>query len=145
MKLNPRQMQNVKFRDIDEFLGFIPENELAIVQALRQFIMDCIPGCTEKLSYNVPTFYKYSRICFVWPSSVTWGDVQTNAVRLGFVNGYRMRDEINYLDKGDRKQVYWKDFTDVKEIDTDLLKLYICEAVRIDEELKKNWKKPGTK
>jgi hypothetical protein len=137
----PRQMQNVKFRNLDEFFDFIPKNELAVVQVLRQIIFDCIPDCAEKFSYNVPTFYRHSRICFIWPASVTWGNVRTNAVRLGFVKGYLMRDEINYLDKGDRKQVYWRDFSVVNEIDTDLLKSYIFEAVLIDEENSKNKKK----
>ena len=145
MNKRPKQMQNVKFRTLDEFFDFIPENEFKIVQVLRGIIHECIPDCTEKLSYNVPTFYHYSRICFVWPASVTWGNVQTNAVRLGFVNGNLMRDELNYLDKGDRKQVYWKDFSDVKEIDADLLKSYIFEAVEIDKEIKKRKNKSEMK
>jgi len=52
-----------------------------------------------------------------------------------------MRDEINYLAKGDRKQVYWRDFSAVNEIDTNLLKSYIFEAVLIDEENSNNRKK----
>jgi len=144
MNKNIRQMQNVKFRSIDEFLDFISENELEIVQVLRGIIRDCIPDCKEKLSYNVPTFYRHSRICFVWPASVTWGNVSSGAVRLGFVNGNLMRDEINYLDKGDRKQVYWKDFSDVKDIDIDLIRSYIFEAFKIDEEIKKRKNKSGS-
>jgi hypothetical protein len=31
-------------------------------------------------------------------------------VRLGFTNGNLMQDETGYLDKGDRKQLLWKDF-----------------------------------
>jgi hypothetical protein len=137
MDRKPRAMQNVKFHTIEEFLDFIQENELEIVRVLRGIIHECIPGCTEKLSYNVPTFYRHSRICFIWPASVTWGNVRTDAVRLGFANGYLIHDELKYLDKGDRKQVYWKDFTDAKSIDTDLLKAFIFEAVEIDENLAK--------
>ncbi len=136
------RMQNVSFGNIDEFFEFIPENELKIVDALRQLIFSCIPDCKEKLSYNVPFYRKYSGICFIWPSSVTWGNVkQPSAVRLGFTKGYLMRDEINYLDKGERKQVYWKDFTDIKEIDADLLKSYLFEAMLVDEQMKKKAKK----
>jgi hypothetical protein len=144
MNKKSRQIQNVKFSSIDEFFDFIPENELKIVQFLRELIRDCIPDCTEKLSYNVPTFYRHSRICFLWPASITWGNVRTDAVRLGFANGNLMRDEINFLDKGDRKQVYWKDFSDIKEIDADLLKAYIFEAVGIDDEIKKRKNKSGS-
>ena len=44
-----------------------------------------------------------------------------------------MNDEINYLDKGDRKQIYYKDFISMKEIDIDLLQSFIYEAAIIDE------------
>lgn len=136
------KMQNVSFDNIDEFFEFIPENELKMVNTLRQLIFNYIPGCKEKLSYNVPFYRRHSGICFIWPSSVTWGNVkQAGTVRLGFIKGYLLRDETNYLDKGNRKQVYWKDFTDPKEIDIDLLKSYLFEAMLVDEQLKKRVKK----
>lgn len=131
-----RKMQNIKFRTVEEFLNFLPENELKIVKVLRQLVLDSIPNVIEKLSYNVPYYKVTKNICFIWPSSVLWGKKQTyEGVRFGFTNGYLLQDEIAYLDKGDRKQVYWKDFKEIKEIDIDLLKSYIFEAVMIDEQL----------
>ena len=131
-------MQNVNFKTIDEFLEFIPANELEIVAALRNLIFDCIPDCKEKLSYNVPFYRKHNTICFIWPQSIRWGNKVPNyTVLLGFTKGYLLQDELNYLDKGDRKQIYWKDFSDVKQIDFDLLKSYIFEAAMIDELSKK--------
>ena len=127
-------MQNVTFKTLDEFLDFITDEELKIVKFLRQIILNCIPDCIEKLSYNVPFYKRNTNICFIWPASVTWGNVKLNGVRIGFANGYLMQDDINYLDKGDRKQVYCKDFYSIKEIDVDLLKSYIFEAVIIDQE-----------
>ena len=62
--------------------------------------------------------------------------MKERGVRLGFTNGYLMKDEIHYLDKGDRKQIYWKDFYHIEDIDLDLLKSYIFEAGRIDDEIK---------
>lgn len=136
-----RKMQNVSFKSVDELLDFLPEHELKIVSLLRQLILDSIPGCQEKLSFNVPYYKRNTNICFIWPASVLWGKTQTyHGVRLGFTNGYLMHDEINYLDKGDRKQVYWKDFTDIKQIDVDLVKAYIYDALEIDSELSKNKK-----
>ena len=75
------------------------------------------------MSYNVPYYYQHSRVCFIWPSSIPWAKVQKNGVLLGFCNGIFMRDEIDYLEKGDRKQVY--------------VKTYIFEALLVDENLKK--------
>jgi hypothetical protein len=132
-KTGKRKMQNVNFTNVEEFLQFLPEEELKIVELLRKIIFDCLTDCTEKLSYNVPFYKVHSNICFVWPSSVTWGSVQGKGVRLGFTKGYLLPDEDNYLDKGNRKQVYWKDFLHLKDVDTDLLKRFILEAAYVDQ------------
>ncbi len=132
-------MQNVSFKNIEDFLEFIPEDELKMVELLRKIIGDCIPNITEKLSYNVPYYKLNKNICFIWPSSVMWGKKKTyKGVRFGFTNGYLLSDEISFLDKGDRKQVYWKDFENLNEIDVVLLKSYIFGAVEIDKQLSKN-------
>ena len=136
-----RKMQNVSFRNTEEFYDFLPEEELVIVETLRKIIYSCIPDATEKLCYNVPFFYRHKRICFIWPPSVLWGNVRMGRVQLGFVNGYLMQDEINYLEKEKRKQVYCRYFKEVKDIDVDILKSYIFEAASIDEELAKNKKR----
>ena len=128
-------MQNVSFRDMEEFLDFLPEGELEIVEYLREIIFECIPDCTEKLSYNVPYYYKHSRICFIWPASVPWGNVKMAGVQLGFCRGHLLHDDINYLEKGNRKQVYSKTFFTIKDIDVDLLKAYLFDAADVDDEM----------
>jgi hypothetical protein len=135
------KFQTVDFKTVDDFLEFIPENELKIVSCLRQIIFSCVPECTEKLAYNVPFYFKHSRFCFIWPPSVQWGNTKHNGVRLGFTNGYLLTDDSNYLDKGERKQMYWKDFKNVKDIEIDLIKSFLFEAIEIDERLKKLKKK----
>lgn len=128
-------MQNVTFEDLDEFFDFLPQQELKIVNFLRSIILECIPNCTEKLSYNVPYFKRHSTICFIWPASVFWGKKQTyDGVRLGFTNGHLMYDDIQYLEKGGRKYVYWRDFASIEEIDAEIVKAYLYDAVRVDEE-----------
>ena len=128
-------MQNVSFRNVNEFLDFLPEDELKIVELLRKIIFRCIPEITEKLSYNVPFYRKHKNIFFIWPSSVLWGAKKSySGVRLGFSKGYLMSDEINYLDKGERKQIYYKDFLTVNDVDVELLQSYLFEAILIDEQ-----------
>ena len=61
--------------------------------------------------------------------------MKQRGVRFGFTKGFLMQDEINYLDKGNRKQMYWRDFYSLKDIDIELLKAYIFEAALIDEEV----------
>jgi hypothetical protein len=135
-------MQHVSFNNVEAFLDFLPDDEFKLVEILRKIVFDCIPDATEKLSYNVPYYKRHKNICFIWPSSILWGNKKTyDGVRFGFTNGYRLTDGLNYLDKGDRKQVYWKDFKNVKEINIDLLKSFIFEAAEIDDRQKRSIKK----
>jgi len=132
------RMQQVSFREIDECLQFIPREELILVERLRDLVIDSIPNVIERLAYNVPFYKVHKNICFIWPSSVLWGKtISFKGVRFGFSNGYLLRDEIRYLDRGNRKHVYWKDFANSHEIDSDLLRSYIFEAVEIDKSLAK--------
>ena len=140
-----RKMQNVKFHSLDEFFEFIPKDELKIIEALRKIIFECIPDCTEGLSYNVPYYRRHGAICFIWPSSITWGGMQQKGVRFGFTNGNLLYDELNYLDKGERKQVYWRDFSHVKEINSQVLENLLHQAVLIDQEKVKNNSKKKSK
>lgn len=128
------KMQSVSFQDVEEFLEYLPEKERIIVETLRGLIFDCIPGTHEKLSYNVPFYRKNKNICFIWPASVLWGTKKTYAgVRLGFNQAFRMDDPLNYLSKGDRKQIYYHDFLSIHDIDHAILKLYLFEAHRVDQ------------
>jgi hypothetical protein len=131
------KMQNVSFKNVDEFLEYLPDDELKITRFLRGIIFDCIPMVTERLSYNVP-YYKMNRnICFIWPASILWGKKQTyTGVRFGLTNGHMIADETGYFSKGGRKKVYWRDFSNIKEIDVDLLKSYIIEATMLDGKTK---------
>ena len=132
-----KKMQKVSFSSVDDFLSYLPPNELEIVQFLRTIVFKCIPAVEEKLSYNVPFFKKNKNICFIWPASVLWGKKKTYlGVRFGFTYGNLLVDDIGYLEKDERKQVYWKTFTALKQIDIDLLKTYIFEAAANDEQFK---------
>jgi hypothetical protein len=123
---------NHKFSGIEDFLHLLPKEELIIVQYLRAIILGSFPNPMEKLSYNVPYYFQHSRVCFIWPSSVPWGTVKKNGVMLGFVKGHLMRDEIGYLEQEGRKFLRSKTFYSTNEIDIDLVKTYIFEALEMD-------------
>ena len=128
-------MQPIKFHSIEDFLAFLPEPELKIVQELRNIIRECMPDAEEKLSYNVPYFYRHSRVVFIWPAAVPWGKVKLNGVMLGFCNGNLLKDELGWLDKGERKQVFTRTFNTFNEIDKDLVKMYLFDAIAVDDQL----------
>jgi uncharacterized protein YdhG (YjbR/CyaY superfamily) len=130
------KMQEMDFKSIDEFLAFLPEEELVIVERLRKLVFYCLPEAREKLSFNVPYYYHHRNFCFIWPASVTWGKQKTyEGVRFGFAYGNQLTDEIGYLDKGGQQaDLLERLYRSVKEIDIELLQAYIYEAIIIDEE-----------
>lgn len=131
------KMQNVHFKNVEEFLEYLPEAERKIVDHLREIVLECIPECREKLAYNVPYYYKNSRICYIWPSSVPWGNVKLSGVQFGFCRGHLLQDDIGFLEKGKRKEVFFKTYFSGDDIDEDLLRTFIFEAAEVDEQYPK--------
>jgi hypothetical protein len=135
------KMQMVSFDSIDEFLEFLPADQLELTQYLRKMVFDCVPDVEERLSFNVPYYFGNAGMFFIWPGAVGWGKKTYAGVRFGFQSGYLMQDEIGYLDRGTRKQIFWKDFLSLAEIDNDILRAYIFEAVEIDAQKAKRKRK----
>lgn len=128
-------MQQVKFGSVNEFLDYLPEDELEVVEALRSIVLSAMPNCREKLSYNVPFYFLNRAVCFIWPQSVLWGKKEMDhGVRIGFHKGYLMDDPDGYLDRGNRKQVYTRDFKTRQEIDPKILRSYLFQAIVLDEQ-----------
>lgn len=115
-----------------EFLDYLPANELMVVEELRTLIFDCIPDVQEKLSYNVP-FYRLKRnICFIWPSTIPWGNVAKGGVALGFTRGDQLNNDMGWLDTGKHKFVRSRTFFNADEIDTEKVRFYLYEALDVD-------------
>ena len=131
------KFQPFSFTTVNDFLSYLPDEELKIVEALRMLVIKCVPDAKEKLSYNVPFYFRYARICFIWPGSVPWGKKIKTGVELGFCKGYLLPDP-SYLNIGNRKEVFIKTFHSLKEIDWDLLQQLLYEAIAIDEEQYRN-------
>lgn len=131
------KMQPIKIASIEVFFDHLLEDELVIVEKLRSIVLECLPQATEKMSFNVPFYANHYSICFIWPGSIAWGKSTQKGVRFGFAKGYLLDDYAQILDKGDRKQVYYLDFSTPQEIPVQLLKEYLFQAALVDEELRK--------
>lgn len=125
--------QKLKFRDVEDFLEYLPEQERKLVNRLRALEQSCLPDAEEQLSYNVPYYSRHSRICFIWPASVPWGKVPTQRVVLGFCQGALLPDETGYLEKGNRTQVSTKTFAHLADIEEEVLKAFLYEALAVDD------------
>jgi len=121
-------IQGIQLNTVDEFLDYLPEAELEIVLFLRKIILECMPDCKEKLAYNVPFYYRHSRICFIWPATIHWEKVP-KGVAIGFCTGDSLLDESYASAKFT--------FNSVKEIDIDFVQQQIHDAILIDEKVVK--------
>jgi hypothetical protein len=122
----------IKFQSFVEFWEYLPENERIITDVLRQIVLTNLPvGCKEKLTFNVPYYYGKRRICLIWPGSIPWGGIR-EGVLLGFCYGNRLEDSGGYLTHGTNKQVYYKIYKSVDEIDETAITSLLNEALKID-------------
>ncbi len=130
--MNKGFQNGIKFRSFLEFWEYLPPGERIITDVLRQIILENLPpDCKEKLTYNVPFYYGKKRICLIWPSSVPWGGFK-KGVMLGFCQGYKLKDEDFYLDHGSNKQVFYKIFQTVDDINTKAIISLLKEAIETD-------------
>ncbi len=127
-------VQDVHFHSIEEFLNYLPAGERAIVDRLRAIVLETVPEADERLSYNVPYFRRHADVCFIWPGSVGWAGKTKAGVQLGFTQGVNMHDPHGYLDRGGRKQVCMRVYLDAGDVDPDVVRELLVEAVRVDEE-----------
>ncbi len=127
------KIQKLNFRTVSEFFDYLPENELLMVEEIRKLIVESIPGIEEKLSYNVPFYSRNKTLCFIWPSSIPWGNVKENQVVLGLSNGHLIPDHFKKLEKGTRKFIRTISFKDVEEIDAEMIRFYLFEALELDQ------------
>ncbi|MEO8588380.1 MAG: DUF1801 domain-containing protein [Flavobacteriales bacterium] len=125
----------LRFSSVQQCLDFLPEEERVLTGRLREFIISEAPQLRERLSFNVP-FYKLRRdVCFLWPASVLWGKHKTyEGVRFGFSYGVMLSDLSGYLQRGDRKQVLWRDLQHFTKTDERMLRQLLSQALQFDQE-----------
>ncbi|MEP7237721.1 MAG: DUF1801 domain-containing protein [Ferruginibacter sp.] len=123
---------NIKIKSILQLYDTIPEQERIIVDVLRAIITEQLPAyCKEKISYNVPFFYGHKGICIVWPAAIPRGGIK-KGVLLGFWYGNKLVDADNYLTHGTNKQIFYKIYNDVNEINIKAVVKLLKEAVALD-------------
>ncbi|MFZ1371604.1 MAG: DUF1801 domain-containing protein [Ferruginibacter sp.] len=129
--------KNIKIESILQLYDAIPVHQRMMVDVLRQVITATLPEyCREKISFNVPFFYAQHAahgpkgICIVWPAAIPGGGIK-KGVLLGFWHGNKLVDEDKYLTRGSNKQVFYKIFNDVEEIDVPAIEKLLKEAVKL--------------
>lgn len=127
----------MKIRNLVELYTLLPEEERLIVDVLRQIVIETLPDyCNEKISYNVPFFYGNKGICIIWPSTIPRGGIK-KGVLLGLWYGHKLTDEDCFLSQGTNKQIFYKIYQTLEEIEEDPIKKILKEAINLDSTFKK--------
>jgi hypothetical protein len=132
------QSSPIKIKSLLHLYEVLPEHERLIVDILRQIIKEQLPpGCKEKISYNVPFFYGNKGICIIWPAAIPRGGIK-KGVLLGFWYGNKLKDADNYLTHGTNKQIFYKVFNSVEEINIKAIIKLLKEAIKLDSQSSKS-------
>lgn len=126
----------MKIHSLVQLYEMLPEDQRLMVDVLRQIVKENLPShYKEKISYNVPFFYGRKSICIIWPAAVPRGGIK-EGVLFGFWYGNRLKDSDHYLTHGTNKQIFYKIYHDVEEINERALKKLLKEAVELDNKWK---------
>ena len=121
-----------KIKSILQLYDALPAHQRIIVDVLRAVVTEQLPAyCKEKISYQVPFFYGHKGICIIWPAAVPRGGFK-KGVLLGFWYGNKLVDADNYLTHGTNKQIFYKIYHDVDEINVKAIIKLLKEAVKLD-------------
>jgi len=122
-----------KIKSLPELYDLLPSEERILLDILRELVLDHLPAYGgEKISYNVPYFFGKKGICLIWPSTVPRGGIKSG-VLFAFWYGNRLIDEDNYLERGTNKQIFYKVFQNLSDIDIPSLSKLITEAIELDK------------
>lgn len=127
------RFQPFDFGSVEEFLDFLPSGERKVVEALRTLVLSSVPDVREKLSYNVPFYSRNKRMFYIWPPAVPWGKHRDGGVHFGFCYGYLLSDPYGLLEKGNRKQVFYQEYRNAREIEKFRLIEFIYSAIELDD------------
>lgn len=123
---------SIKIRSLLQLYETLPEYERIIVDVLRQIIIENLPAtCKEKISYNVPFFYGRKSICIIWPAAIPRGGIK-KGVLLGFWYGNKIKDVDLYLTHGTNKQIFYRIYNSVEDINEKAIVKLLKEAVTLD-------------
>lgn len=125
----------IRFTSAQELFDFLPGDERTLMEQLREFIISEAPDLKERLSFNILAYKGRRDVCFIWPASVLWGGKKTyEGVRFGFSHADLLSDPTGYLERGSRKQVYWRDLQQFSKTDERMLRQLLAQAVERDRE-----------
>lgn len=123
-----------KFQSTEHFLEYHAEHS-AILETLRRIVLSCSDHIREGIRYNTP-FYDYKGM-------LLYISLNKKYVYIGFVHGISMSDEAGVFASNTLKQIRQIHYKSLRDIDEEVLRNYVFEAMLIQDEREKLKKKRG--
>jgi hypothetical protein len=110
---------------ISDYLYDLTSEQAGIVQCLHELIMET-PAIELKRRWNLPFYYRKSWICY-------FNILRNGNVEWAFTRGNELSNRDHWLEARGRKQIYSVSFATVDEIDMQLSRVTLQEALLLDE------------
>lgn len=127
-------MKLAKHKDFDSFCEDLLPAEKSVCLRLRDLLLTHFPELREKFGYGVPYYWRYSRICFIYPASFPYSGMETG-IAFGFARGRLLSNEQGLLDLGERKEVGYVRLLSEKDVREEPLLELLHEAVLLDADM----------
>ena len=112
---------------VEQYIFKQSESTSDILDFLNVYIMSFDPMMKVAMKWSVPYYSRKKSICYLRV-------LQDNSIELNFTKGKAFKDQTKaLLFFGKRTAIGGVQFTNLEDIDEDLLKLLMEEAIRIDE------------
>ena len=118
---------------ISDYLYQLTSKQAGIVQFLHDLIMEN-PTIEVKRRWNLPFYYRKSWICY-------FNILKNGNVEWAFTRGNELSNENQWLEARGRKQIYSVNFASVHDIELQLAKITLQEALLLDEHVPYSVKK----
>ena len=118
---------------ISDYLYHLTSKQAGIVQFLHDLIMEN-PTIEVKRRWNLPFYYRKSWICY-------FNILKNGNVEWAFTRGNELSNENQWLEARGRKQIYSVNFASVHDIELQLAKITLQEALLLDEHVPYSVKK----
>ncbi len=118
---------------ISDYLYKLTSEQAGIVQCLHDLIMET-PAIEVKRRWHLPFYYRKSWICY-------FNILKNGNVEWAFTRGNELSNEDQWLEARGRKQIYSVNFASVQDIDLQLARVTLQEALLLDEHVPYSVKK----
>ncbi len=111
--------------EVEHFIYELNGAQREIMMLLHKLLSEEF-GLQDKIRYRVPFYYGRSWICYLNP-------IKKESVELAFLRANELSNDLNLLDFKDRKQVAGITYSTAQEVNFDLLRVVLLEAIALDE------------